>query len=151
MNRLVLKDGTIPTEETLAGDDLVKQMLDKAKEEGKNSVKSPETKDVIQAATEADLKEHPVVKQMVETAVTEAKKGTDKATVIQSLTADDLKDHKAITEMVETGVKEGIKQVKFSADVVAAFKSGNIQTTDDGKDKKSINQLMMDERRDLWL
>jgi predicted lactoylglutathione lyase len=151
MNRLVLKDGTIPTEETLAGDDLVKQMLDKAKEEGKTSVKVPEPKEVIQAATADDLKEHPVVKQMVETAVTEAKKSPDKAAVIQSLTADDLKDHKAITEMVETGIKEGIKQVKFSADVISAFKSGYIKTADDDKDAKSVSQRMYDERKELSL
>jgi len=131
-------DGKLPTEEDLQKDELIAQMLQSAEEKGKTSVKVPTTEEVVQTLKPEDLKEVPVVKQMVETAVKEATEKVDKKAIIQSATEEDLKDHPAISKILT----EGIKQVKFSAEIMQAIKGGNIQTAVDEAKKSVLSQMV---------
>jgi hypothetical protein len=131
-------DGKLPTEDELKQDELIAQMLQTAEEKGKTSVKVPTTEEVVQTLKPEDLKEIPVVKQMVEDAVKVATEKVDTKAIIQKLTKDDLKDHPAIGEMLT----EGIKQVKFTAEIMQAIKGGNAQTAVDDAKKSVLRQMV---------
>jgi len=141
--RLML-DGKLPTKEELAGDELITQMLADAKEEAKaEALKDIPTKEkIIQAFTADDVKDLEPVKQMITTATEEAKKSVDRTMIVKELKKEDLEGN----EVVQGLINESLKKAGFVEKIIQAATDGKVKITTKDGEKKSIFELMDEER-----
>jgi hypothetical protein len=147
MKRLLL-GGKAPTEqELLDGDELIRQMVDTALAKGKaDALKDIPTKEkIVQTLTVEDVKNLEPVKQMISTATEEAKKSVDKATIIKDLKKEEIEG----LEVTQALISESLKKAGFVENIIQAATDGKATITDKGGVKKSIYDLMDEERAAL--